>query len=115
MGIIENHLQTLNIYRTQALLRHIHMNPSSVGAHKAIFINFNSGKGTLPEVIVTTDHKGDFGKMLGAAMLFSSGNFEVGHQSSRKHVEFSVKVPDLRTTVKLIRGNLRMKESEMLR
>ena len=52
--------------------------------------------------------------MLGAAMLFSSGNFEVEHQSSRKHVEFSVKVPDLRKAVKLIRGNLGMKEPEML-
>lgn len=82
-----------------------------VGADKAIFVNFNSGPGKLPQLILSKAVD-DISRMLGEALLFSSGQFE--NESASGQFQKDCLQPDLDTAVQWIRKNLEMDQSAML-
>ena len=88
-------------------MRRIHQDPSLVGAIKAIFINFNSGEGAIPDEILSRSTPA---KVLASSLLYSSAN----DPHKKGFLEFCLSVDSPRRAVQLIRSNLQMSDDDML-
>lgn len=89
-------------------MRRIDQKPSLVGANKALFINFNSGEGAIPDEILLRSTPA---KILASSLLYSSANEA---HNNKGFLEFCLSVDCPRRAVQLIRSNLKMNYSDML-
>ena len=89
----------------------IHQYPESVGAKYAIFINYNSGFGILPDSIVSRSTPA---KILASSLLYSSVNDSTNDIDMESFTKFCLSVDSPEKAVELIRSNLGMNDSDML-